>query len=317
MSRAVLVTLAVAAGLVAPALATPAWTGAGVEVRFEVEASHVSTRRVSSDRLAKTIGQYIPIISFFVFLSGPPTDVFEHSKGLTGTFLGEEVSGELKVIEVRRGQSNFQPATLRLEVRGSALELVFGSPSQRGYRVWTVPGKSTGVFAGVEAGGYVRVVGLSDRFSILRGEVVIGWPGREEAASALVSAGWQEDVARSALAATRVSVVPFPEASPDNPPATTQVRWIRSRAAQESVDLSLAMLVGTDAMPLVEGGQRARSAKVRVTVAGVDGVRTLHEGQVSAGEQIWVSSRVLVPCVLLVTVGPKTVFQVSITEESP
>lgn len=310
---ALLVASAVVLLAVAGAGASASRSGAGVELRFDLEAALTSTRQVSSDRVIRTIGAWIPIIGFF--FQGPPTDVLEHSKRLSGDFLGEPVSGELKVVEVRRGQSEYHPTVLRVEVRGSSLVLAFGAPAARGYRVWAVPGQSTGVFSGVEAGGHVRVVGLPERFSIVRGEVVVGWQDREAAVSALVAGGWSAEAARSAVSGARVSVVPFPQTDPRDPPARTEVRWIRIPAGAEAADVSVAVLVGTDAMPAVEGGDRAKSARVRVVAAHVAGASVLYEGEAGPGDQVLAAGRVSLPAVLMVVVGPKTVFQTSLERQ--
>ncbi len=311
---AVAVTLLAVAGVGAPANRT----GAGLELRFDLEAAFGSTRQVSSDRAIRFIGQAAGMLAPWagvftsLLLSGPPTDVFEHSKSLSGTFLGEPVSGELKVVEVRRGQSEHHPALMRLEVRGSSLVLAFGAPADRGYRVWAVREQSTGVFSGVEAGGHVRVVGLAERFSIVRGEVVVGWQDHATAVSTMVAGGWSEEAARSAVSGTRLRVVPFPQADPKNPPARTEVRWVSSPAGTGAADVSLAVLLGTDAMPLAEGGTRARSARVRVVAAHSAGTGVLFDGEAGPGDQVLASGKVSLPAILMVVAGPRTLFQASL-----
>lgn len=284
--------------------------GTGLEFRVDLEASLVETRKVHSDEWRR-YAQYIPVIGF-LFSLGPVTEVFEHSKNVSGTFLEQGASGQLKVVEVRRGGVEFRPAEARLSVRGSTLVLVFHAPESRGYRVSAVPDRSTGVFRGVEAGGYLRVVGLQERYSIVRGELVVGWPSREAAQEALTAAGWEPEAAREATVRARVSVVPFPAADPENPPSRTLIRWVRSEAGQGRVDVSVAVLVGTDAMPVLEGGQRAREVRLRVVVAGASGSAVLHDGPVQVGGQVTVSARVETPAVLMVLAGTRTLAQVPV-----
>ena len=308
------VALLVALALAVPSsLASSGRRGVGLEVRFDIEAALTSTKQVSSDRVLRAIGVWIPLLGFL--FQGPPTEVFEHSKGLSGTFLGEPVSGELKVVEVRRGQSDYYPALMRLEARGSSLVLAFGSPTERGYRVWGLPDKSTGVFSALEVGGHVRVVGLPERFSIIRGEIVIGWANPETALSALVSAGWAEETARTTLAQSRIRVVPFPQVDRGNPPARTEVRWVSSAAGASGREVSVAVLIGTDAMPPAEGGGKARSTRVRVIATHTSGTVNLFDGEAGPGDQVVAVGRVVPPGVLMVLAGSKLLFQTAITVE--
>lgn len=284
--------------------------GVGLQVAVDLEASTTSVKKVRSDVWMRYM-TWIPIIGivFAPFAMGPSTEVFEHSKGVTGIFLGRDVEGTLTVVEVRRGGAEFHPGFLRIKVGGSTLVLAFHGVTPRGYHVVALPGESSGAFAGLEVSGFLRVVGLSDRFSIVRGELVLGWPDRRSAASALVAAGWPEELVDDALRGSRQAVVPFPPADPQKPPQATAVRWLARSAGSQAADLSLVVLVGSDAMPVLEGGVRARSAKVRVVVAGPSGTTTLYEGEAAPGQQVTASGRTGLPAVVLVMVGTKTVFQ--------
>jgi len=286
--------------------------GSGIGLAFPVdwEASTVQVRRTHSEEWKRYVGalQFIIPIPLFLFM-GPQTDVYEHTKELSGTFLGEAVSGKFSVAEIRRGgERSFVPGTLSLTVRGSRFEAVFGPPTAQGYHLIPVQDRMSGVFARAESGGFIRVVGLADRYSVLRGSIVIGWADGQAAASALEEAGWDPDAAGRAVASATRGIVPFPPHDRDNPPDRTLVRWVAEKDQSGRLRVRVLVLVGKDAMPVLEGGRRAQSAKIRVVAAVPGANTTLYEGDVSPGEQVAASGHVAPPAIVMVLAGPKVLF---------
>jgi hypothetical protein len=318
-----MVVMGAAATLVAWVLTCPVTgqsrEGSGIGLAFSVdwEASTVQVRRTHSEEWKRYVGvlQFIIPIPLFLFM-GPQTNVYEHTKELSGTFLGEPVSGKFSVAEIRRGgERNFVPGTLSLTVRGSRFEAVFGPPTAQGYHLVPVQDRMSGVFGRVESGGFIRVVGLADRYSVLRGSIVIGWADAQAAASALEEAGWSPEAASRAVASGTRGIVPFPPHDRDHPPDRTLIRWVAEKDQSGRLRVSVLVLVGKDAMPLLEGGRLAQSVKVRV-VAAVPGATTiLHEGDAAPGEQVAASGHVAPPAIVMVMAGPKVLFSQSLAAE--
>jgi hypothetical protein len=247
---------------------------------------------------------------------GPQTDVYEHTKELSGTFLGEPVSGKFSVAEIRRGgERNFVPGILSLTVRGSRFEAVFGPPTAQGYHLVPVPDRMSGVFARAESGGFIRVVGLADRYSVLRGSIVVGWADRQAATGALEEAGWSPDAAGRAVASATRGIVPFPPHDRDNPPDRTLIRWVAEKDQTGQIRVRVLVLVGKDAMPVVEGGRPAQSVKIRVVAAVPGANTTLYEGDAAPGEQVAASGQVSPPAIVMVMAGPKVLFSQTLAAE--
>ena len=321
------VVLAAVLALLAPALASPAvgqspW-GSGIGLAFPVdwEASTVQVRRTHSEEWKRYVEALQGVLRLFtrvpLFLPmGPQTDVYEHTKELSGTFLGEAVSGKFSVAEIRRGgERSFVPGTLSLTVRESKFEAVFGPPTAQGYHLVPIRDRMSGVFARVESGGVIRVVGLADRYSVLRGSIVIGWADGQAAASALEEAGWDSEAAGRAVASATRGIVPFPPHDRDNPPDRTLVRWVAEKDRSGRLRVRVLVLVGKDAMPVLEGGSLAQSVKIRV-VAAVPGSSTaLYEGDAAPGEQVVAFGHVTPPAVVMVMAGPKMLFSQALAAE--
>jgi hypothetical protein len=313
--------LAVLASVPACPVAGQSSVGSGIGLAFPVdwEASTVQVRRTHSEEWKRYVGalQFIIPIPLFLFM-GPQTDVYEHTKELSGTFLGEPVSGKFSVAEIRRGgERNFVPGALSLTVRGSRFEAVFGPPTAQGYHLVPVPDRMSGVFARAESGGFIRVVGLADRYSVLRGSIVVGWADRQAATGALEEAGWSPDAAGRAVASATRGIVPFPPHDRDNPPDRTLIRWVAEKDQTGQIRVRVLVLVGKDAMPVVEGGRPAQSVKIRVVAAVPGANTTLYEGDAAPGEQVAASGQVSPPAIVMVMAGPKVLFNQTLAGEDP
>jgi hypothetical protein len=319
--------LAVLASVPACPVAGQSSAGSGIGLAFPVdwEASTVQVRRTHSEEWKRYVGvlqalQFftpipIPLFLFTGFI-GPQTDVYEHTKELSGTFLGEPVSGKFSVAEIRRGgERNFVPGILSLTVRGSRFEAVFGPPTAQGYHLVPVPDRMSGVFARAESGGFIRVVGLADRYSVLRGSIVVGWADRQAATGALEEAGWSPDAAGRAVASATRGIVPFPPHDRDNPPDRTLIRWVAEKDQTGQIRVRVLVLVGKDAMPVLEGGRPAQSVKIRVVAAVPGANTTLYEGDAAPGEQVAASGQVSPPAIVMVMAGPKVLFSQTLAAE--
>ncbi len=170
-----------------PAAAQPAGDpDVGVEVQVEAEAFTVQVVRVRSDAWRSLVDWIVPLLSMT-----PRTDVFEHRKDVEGRVLGLRARGRFTVLEVKRygrysaPSVEFIPVRLTLELPLGTLSLVFAGASGSGYTVESEPGAGTGVFRELVVRGELRVFGLSDRGSIVRGRLVLGFPDRAAALEAL------------------------------------------------------------------------------------------------------------------------------------
>lgn len=282
----------------------------GVQVPFELEAVTVSTKRLRSDEW-KRIAGWIPYIGMLFSLSGQEI-VIQHERAVDGTFLGLPAKGRLIVLQSIKvspmspmPSGQWAPSQLTLELPNGTLAMRATS-SAGAYWFESDPQKSTGVFSGLVARAEVRIFGISDQNSILRGRVVLGLGSMEEAIRVLstgLSAGDAAQVARG-LEGGRVVLMPFPAAA--KPPQETLVRWMVVARNGENISVQVLVLIGG----LASSPEAKKMRRLKVTAIPTGGKAVVvYEKEHEPGDQVELLVTGAPPVVVLVYVDTEMVRQ--------